>query len=378
MALKFFDGFDHYATADLLKKWTAGTTGNTITANGRSGGFALTGTLAGSTWLSRTIGGAQDTMIVGMAVKPTNSMSGSSALGLIRFLEGATVHVSITTDGTGVINAYRGSGTTLLGSSAAGVLTTGSFLYVEAKVKVHDTTGTVEVRVNGVTVLTLTGQDTRNAGASGIIDTINVGPFASINPQPTYIDDVYVCDTTGTASNDFLSDAVVETLFPDGDGNYTQLTPSTGPTHYTLVDESTPNTTDYNSSNTAGNKDTYTMGAMSGSFTVHGVQVLVAALKDSASASSASTTVRSGSTDADGTSTALATTQSYLRDIWATDPATAAAWTQSAVNALEAGMKVTVSGASARNSQTVVEVLRSVAASSPPANKSSYFFLMSA
>lgn len=48
------------------------------------------------------------------------------------------------------------------------------------------------------------------------------------------------------------------TLFPSSDGAYTQWTPNTGSTHYTLVDESACNgTTDYNWTTTVGNRDAY-------------------------------------------------------------------------------------------------------------------------
>ena len=47
-------------------------------------------------------------------------------------------------------------------------------------------------------------------------------------------------------------------ILPSSEGTYLQWTPSTGTTHYTLVDESTCNgTTDYNSTNTVGNRDSY-------------------------------------------------------------------------------------------------------------------------
>jgi hypothetical protein len=45
---------------------------------------------------------------------------------------------------------------------------------------------------------------------------------------------------------------------PSSEGNYLQWTPSTGTTHYTLVDETPCNgTTDYNSTGTTGNRDSY-------------------------------------------------------------------------------------------------------------------------
>src|SRR5438874_4400491 len=53
-------------------------------------------------------------------------------------------------------------------------------------------------------------------------------------------------------------------LVPTSDGNYTQWTPSTGTTHFTLVDESACNgTTDYNSTATNGNRDSYGVGISS-------------------------------------------------------------------------------------------------------------------
>jgi hypothetical protein len=47
-------------------------------------------------------------------------------------------------------------------------------------------------------------------------------------------------------------------LYPSSDGNYLQWTPSTGTTHYTLVDETACNgTTDYVSTNTTTQRDSY-------------------------------------------------------------------------------------------------------------------------
>ena len=52
--------------------------------------------------------------------------------------------------------------------------------------------------------------------------------------------------------------ATTATLYPTSDGNYVQWTPSTGSTHYTLVDETTCNgTTDYVSETTTGERDSY-------------------------------------------------------------------------------------------------------------------------
>lgn len=53
-------------------------------------------------------------------------------------------------------------------------------------------------------------------------------------------------------------------LLPTGVGNYSAWTPSTGSTHYTLVDETTCNgSTDYVSTNTLNNRDSYSVSLSS-------------------------------------------------------------------------------------------------------------------
>ncbi len=55
-----------------------------------------------------------------------------------------------------------------------------------------------------------------------------------------------------------VSAATSGTLMPTSDGFYTQWTPKTGSSHFVLVDETTCNgTTDHNSTNTIGNRDSY-------------------------------------------------------------------------------------------------------------------------
>jgi hypothetical protein len=76
--------------------------------------------------------------------------------------------------------------------------------------------------------------------------------------------------------------------------------------------------------------------------TVYGVQVNAAVLKDDAGVKSVSTMVRSGSTNGDGASVGLSTSQSIISQIYELNPNTSTAWTESTVNAAEVGCKVTV------------------------------------
>jgi hypothetical protein len=60
------------------------------------------------------------------------------------------------------------------------------------------------------------------------------------------------------------SAATTSALLPLSDGSNTAFTPSSGTTHYTLVDETTCNgNTDYNSTNVVGNRDSYNVSVSS-------------------------------------------------------------------------------------------------------------------
>jgi len=157
----------------------------------------------------------------------------------------------------------------------------------------------------------------------------------------TYIDDFYICDQTGSTNNDFLGDVRVDTLLPNGEGTHLDFTPSTGTTHYQLVDEAAPNTTDYNESGTAGQRDSYAMqdlASVTGS--IKGVQVAGAILKDDVGARSIKVGVRAGGTTSVGSTQALATTQIYYTAVHETNPSTSTAWTEAGVNGAEAAFEI--------------------------------------
>ncbi|PYJ07927.1 MAG: hypothetical protein DMF06_14315 [Verrucomicrobia bacterium] len=213
--------------------------------------------------------------------------------------------------------------------------------YLEAKVTIHNTTGAVTIKLNGATILTLTGQNTRasanNSANQFILNNGSVG-----NGIACFFDDLYLSDSSGSApQNDFLGDCRIDCQFPNADGSNSTWTPSTGTTHYTLVDEATPNTTDYVESNVIGNKDTWAFQDLSSiTGTIYGVQINTAALKDDAGGRSIINTVKSGATNADGATQAMGTSQQYFMDVLPVDPATSAAWTESNFNAAEFGVKV--------------------------------------
>jgi hypothetical protein len=337
MALLFVDGFDHYATADILKKWDALVNGSINASGGRRSGGCLT-LGVGSYGVKKNLPGSYSTLIVGFALSPTGTDSSNNVICVL--YESSTIHIKLRYNTSNKIEVYRGS--TLLGTTA-NTVPISSFTYLEIKAVIHDTTGSIVIKLNGVTDLTLTSIDTRNGGTAGVIDQVHLGDPLTFC-QNCKIDDFYIADTSGSApNNDFLGDVRIDTIYPTSDGNYLQFTPSTGSTHFDLVDETAPNTTDYNSSSTVNNRDSYGMDNLAAlsSQTVYGVQVNAAVLKDDAGVRSLSTMVRSSITNGDGASVSLGTSQRYISQLYELNPNGSVVWTETTVNAMEAGVKVT-------------------------------------
>jgi hypothetical protein len=102
--------------------------------------------------------------------------------------------------------------------------------YLEWKLYCHHTNGTTEIRINGETVYTIAAHDSYyNALPTRI-------KIHSLRGGSNRIDDIYVCDDTGTAFNDFLGPQKIENLAPTSDDT-AEWTPSAAVSHYTLVDD---------------------------------------------------------------------------------------------------------------------------------------------
>lgn len=134
---------------------------------------------------------------------------------------------------------------------------------------------------------------------------------------------------------------------PDADGNYTQLTPSTGTDHYALVDEASCSETDYNHTGVDDYRDSYTFPVSGGDAvpadsTVDSVVITIccehagpAFSRDSIRAS-----VRIASTDYDGDRLPVMGSQATVTYTFTQNPATSSAWTITNANdaAIEFGV----------------------------------------
>jgi hypothetical protein len=86
----------------------------------------------------------------------------------------------------------------------------------------------------------------------------------------------------------------------------------------------------------------YNLQATGASGIINGVQVTAMIRKDDVGARSAQTRLKTGGATSSGISTALISTYVCLLTEYAVNPQTTVAWTVSDLNALQAGIKLTV------------------------------------
>lgn len=328
MALLFCDGFDDGL---MTTKWLP--TGSVSTTLGRTGNAGQCPGAAGS--LTKGIV-PSSTIVVGFACRLNYFGTAFAAVYTDNL---STRQIQVKTTPLGTIQLQLGTSGVVLGTSGV-ALTLNTWHYLELKVTIADSGGNAAVRVDGVERINFTG-DTRNGGTSTLIDAVQL--HGGSNTTPAF-DDLYIVDTNGSVNNDFLGDIRIETLYPNANGSSSQFVGSDGDSidNYQLVNEAgAPNTTNYVSSSTVGQKDTYgftDLSATSGS--VKGVQVSIYAVKTDSGVRDVRSVVRSGAVEAYGTTSPLQMTHNTHLHIQETDPATGAPWSISAVNTAEFGIDV--------------------------------------
>jgi hypothetical protein len=329
MALLFMDGFE---AGDAAIKWPASAFGGSSTATTRYN--------TGRSWflnnfvytLVRNIT-PSSTVTIGVAMRAGGTDANASNIAFLAD-SGATMHLNIRITGANQIGLYTGA--TLLTSYTHTSSFAGNWFYFEMSGTIADAGGTCTVKIDGVQVISFTG-DTKNAGTSTNIDAVRL---SGSNIGGVYVDDVYVLNSTGSAPyNTFLGDVRINTLIPTAAGSDTGFSSSAG-ANYTTVDELPYSATDYVSATASGTRDLYTMGDITGSYSVLAVQNNLIAKKTDAGGTAIKSAIKSGGTIYYGSNATLTANDALISDLRVTDPATATTWTTSGVNALEAGMEI--------------------------------------
>jgi hypothetical protein len=336
MACRFLDGVNHYATAGLLRKWTSNGGANTATVStpGRFGGNCIL--FGNNVGIEKTLD-AQTTWIVGFALK-SDDYPNAGDITILEIKDGINVQMDVRfSRATQTLYVTRNG--TVLGT-AVPVFPIGVWKYIEFKTLIDNTVGTYQLKVDGVSILSGTGADTQNT-ANASANRVKIYQSTTTASGTMRISDIYICDGTGGANNDFLGEVRIDTLFPSADGATLNWTPSTGTDHYALVDETSPNDdTDYNSSSTVGNIDLYEFAntALTGTIAAVGINMYVR--KDDAGTRQIRSVTRRGGSNYTGSTLTVGSNYEFLTEIQQVDPSTSAAWTVSNLNGAQFGVEV--------------------------------------
>lgn len=338
MSLLYIDGFDLQDDTGWVRMQSSGP--NYDTSNTRYG-YGACMSLTNNMWQAKTFTPSSK-VVVGLAVDHSTVTTTNQ-----NFLElygdsNATQHLCLRrTNGANTLQLYRGG--TVIATSTGDVFV-GTWQYIEISATIADSGGRVIVRVNGDVVIDFTG-DTKNGGTAASIDTVRLRCGFNSGTPTIRVDDLYVLDgvdsgLAGMPNNDFLGDRRVVTLRPNGAGSSTQFAPSAG-ANWQCVDEAPPSATDYVASATTGQRDTYALEDLPAGVTViNALQNTVYALKSDAGSASLKPALKSGATVAYDPTVGLSASMTRYSTVRQADPATSAAWSAAAVNALEAGAEV--------------------------------------
>lgn len=261
MALEFFTGFEGCGSHEDARALFD--TCDYIAAYSATGGFddGKSSLHSGAGYWFQKSCTAAKTKSAGSHIRGANTLDNTHENYAIFRFEGPDIRIFNWSDG---IRVYRE--TTLLGTGSAGL--TKGLHHIEAKVFSDASAGTVTVKIDGTTVLDLSGV---NTGGSDIT-TIRWGATSVL-----YRDNYYIAD-------DFQGELISVLCKPSSDDSV-QFTPSTGSDNYAMIDEVVhDDDTTYVESSTVGHKDIYEYENIPSGYTVVGISLFTMAKKDDAGA----------------------------------------------------------------------------------------------
>lgn len=241
----------------------------------------------------------------------------------VNTLLGSTSQCGIYLSNTLLWSALRGGSTSL--ATASFPLPDYGWHHYKLYIHIDNVSGRVKLDVDSINLIDFTG-DTQPATPS-TIDRIYFGA----NGARCYLDDLILDDSQNWVDVRFNG------LIPNSDVT-TDWTPSTGSTHYTLVDEVPYDDADYLETNTDAQQEIYGLTDWTGTNKTPQMTVTwVRALKTTADTQKLKLIVKSGATTDVGAAQDVFTTATYLSRIDETDPNTGVAWTDSGIDAMQIG-----------------------------------------
>ena len=328
----FIDGFDYYNAITSI--WDAGSSTSGFSAVGAGVfGYGRYVDTYHSTGARKTLPSNWSTLYFAFHSYMNNGLGDDTPW--IVLYDGASQQITITISSLGEIKAWRGNKTTLLGTSTE-LLRANQWNWIAGKVTFNQSTGTIDIVVNGTTFLALSSQDTC-ATANEYVTIFKIGQHDA--SDHIYMDNFHLYDGSDAAPfNALLTERRIYFNFPTGDSaSETDWTASSG-NKYACLDENPGTTTDYIYSSTVGAKYGFTIADLPES----GPDVVKLSgyvYKDDATARSIRLYNKQSATIYNGDTQVLSASAVYLNTQWLTNPA-GGSWDKTTVDASEWGIEL--------------------------------------
>lgn len=334
MTILFMDGMDlHGVSANLNRRYALVTSPAVVysTTSGRYGGGGIT-VDDDDKYFEAALPTAPQECVASFAVFSGPVSVVSDVLWRIDSSIGSGGIVFKTSASSALITVHRGVSISI----GSFTLPSEQWNWISIKVKMAVTTGTLDIEVNGVNVLSFVGT-TRSSGTDICSNLVLGGDQL----QDFTYDDIIITDLNGSAPfNALLSDRRIDTILPDATGDSADFTASPAVDNYLNVDESAPDDdTTYVEASVSTDKDLYNMASMGFSpDSIDAVNVVALGRSVDAGGAQVELKVKSGTTEGTGSGQPLMSDYGIIDEQFETNPDTAAAWTESEVNAMQAGM----------------------------------------
>lgn len=350
MAILFIDGFDSYGPegqniSTICGSYLDNTGGGSVISRNitRFGvGFSLAA-IDGNTYNSMVKALFPDKGVATVGAAVIKQAAGAIQVMAFADSGAADFQVGLQYNAGNQLVVRRGNATggTVLATGTR-VASLSEWNYIEMRVGIHATTGFVEVRVNNITDILVTGVNTKNT-ANSVVNRVCMGGG---NGYAILFDDMYVTDET-TPNSGFLGDCRVQTLLPDGSGQNSAWSVSGATSGWQCVDDTaaqvngTYSDTDFVYGSGTGIKFECTMSNLSGtSPTVFGIAVSNVSKKGDAGARTCQNLIYTNNAEASGAAYNLSTSYINYTDLFNTNPVTASSWTPTDINNLQVGQLI--------------------------------------
>jgi len=348
MALLFCDNFENWSSN------SSNNPGPWQMANGvdTGGGAGNVNISIPGVYRPQTTGGAgflaigypnNETIIVNTRIAFANSNFQVGNRRIINFLDAGTTQCGLTYMNNGYLNFGAGtSGDNLASSLDFFPINSDAYYDIELKVRVHNTLGSVELRINGVQQFSVSNVNTRST-SNNFSNVIRIGPLTGNTICVPFFKQFILMDTTGSVMNDFIGPVDVTSLRPNADGEYDDWTANTG-TRFAAVNQAvTDGDTTFVSSSTPGDQVTFQLGNLpSGVTDVFAVFPQMQIRREQGTTRICKFLMRSGIDDELGAKElAIGPTYAFRQEAITTSPFTTNAWDVAEVNGLELGVEIT-------------------------------------